>query len=48
MIYTVQDLINELRFVADKNKPIFIYDEDGEILTIKSIDMLSDRVDLNT
>ncbi len=44
---TVQELINELEQVKNKNLNVFVY-HDGELLSIGFIDDdLGDRVDIN-
>lgn len=46
-IVTVQDLINELSQLPDKNKPIIIdniYDEENSIYSINEIENFTDAV----
>lgn len=45
---TVQELIIELMKIEDKNKTVFIYDDNEDIKGIELVDEMDDRVDLNT
>ena len=46
---TVDELIGELLQVKDRHLPVFIYNvEDNDIHKIHFVDILNDRVDLNT
>ncbi len=45
---TVQELINELNKVENKELPIFVYNIDSNLYNIHSVDdTISDRVDIN-
>ena len=47
MTMTVNQLINELQQVQNKELPVFIFSWECELLDVNSIDNMSDRVDIN-
>ena len=47
VIHTVADMISELEKVANKEKPIFAYENSIDIQPFCTVDELNDRVDLN-
>lgn len=48
MIQSVQDLIDKLELIKNKNLPVFIFVPDHDIQPIVDIDeSMSDRIDLN-